>query len=68
MGLSEAEVFDDDALKKLMNSKSKATSGANTSELDHFMVSFLKILVKRNIYCLRNENLIICFVFDLNIG
>jgi len=48
VGLSEAEEFDvtsDDALKKLVNSKSKAAPSPTTSELDHFMVSLLKILV-----------------------
>ncbi|WVZ09918.1 hypothetical protein V8G54_014448 [Vigna mungo] len=46
VGLSEAEVFDDDALKKLVNSKSKATPGANTSELDHFMEAYCMALSK----------------------
>jgi len=47
VGLSEAEEFDDDALKKLVNSKSKATAGANTSELDQFMVSL--VLISENL-------------------
>ncbi|QCD89454.1 KNOX2 protein [Vigna unguiculata] len=46
VGLSEAEEFDDDALKKLVNSKSKATAGANTSELDQFMEAYCMALSK----------------------
>ncbi|XP_047160021.1 homeobox protein knotted-1-like 7 [Vigna umbellata] len=46
VGLSEAEVFDDDELKKLMNSKSKLAPGANTSELDHFMEAYCMALSK----------------------
>jgi len=58
VGLSEGEEFDatsGEALKKVVNSKSKAAPTTNTSELDHFMVHhyqisacktpFLKILV-----------------------
>ncbi|KAG2377171.1 hypothetical protein LR48_Vigan06g137900 [Vigna angularis] len=46
VGLSDAEVFDDDELKKLMNSKSKLAPGANTSELDHFMEAYCMALSK----------------------
>lgn len=39
-GSDEAEEFDitSDAMKKLVNSKPKAATSPNTSELDHFMV------------------------------
>ncbi|CAJ1932710.1 unnamed protein product [Sphenostylis stenocarpa] len=49
VGLSEGGEFDatsDDAWKKLVNSKSKATPSPNTSELDHFMEAYCMALSK----------------------
>ncbi|ESW25203.1 hypothetical protein PHAVU_003G016200 [Phaseolus vulgaris] len=49
VGLSEGEEFDatsGEALKKVVNSKSKAAPTPNTSELDHFMEAYCMALSK----------------------